>query len=266
MQELLSAVGPNAKRGIRSQINIQKARIKKGCLSASFTEQLDNEMAGRKFENVECGDRAHSDLLNAFRKLVPHFCLITAQVSPFVLDGTDEDDRAKLLSDYDVTGLSYDKGGSGFTLTGTRKIDTDQPLNLNTPFVTFDWARENGYDELVDLLHGEVNQEIELGLRGKCADAGRQLPLPFDQPEGVALLGAGEGGPKLLGEGAEDVEWEDVDEDGGPDGEGKFPEPSIIDEQPEGEEPAAGDQTSPDEPEPPKKRGPGRPRNPKPQA
>ena len=124
MQDLLTAVGPNAKRdGIRSQITIHKAKLKKGCLIASFREQLDNEMAGRKFENVECGDRAHTDLLNALGKLVPHFCLITKQL-PHVITPTEGDEEAEQASNeelapFSVTGISYDKAGTGFTLTGT---------------------------------------------------------------------------------------------------------------------------------------------------
>lgn len=223
MQDLLTAVGPNARRGIRSSITIQKAKIRKGCLIASFSEKLDNELAGRDFESVKCNDQAHPDLLTAFRKLVPHFCLITQQL-PYVITPEDGDEEAaqasaEALAPFSVTGISYDPKGTGFTLTGTREIDTDQPLNLNTPHVTFDWARENGFAELVDLLFGEVNQEVELALRGKCAEAGRQLNmfLSEESQTGQLLPGTGRRDTRLLGAHIEDVEAEEVtDEEGEP--------------------------------------------------
>ena len=264
MQELLAAVGPNAKRGIRSQITIHKAAIKKNKLVADFTEQLDNEQAGRDF-SVTCGDNAHADLLLAFRDLVPSFALLTDQIAELA-PVADEDDESGLrarneqLTPFNVSGVIYDPKGLGFTLIGTRQLASGHTLNLIAPFLKFEEVSQT-VERLLEIL----NEEVELGLRGKCADAGRQLPLPFDQPEGAALLSAGKGGPLLLGPGVEDAEYEDViDEDGGPDGSDQAPPqlgagdepdvmdtPPIVDEQPD---------------ERPKKRGRGRPRKQQPAA
>jgi hypothetical protein len=241
MQHLLSAVGPNAKRGIRSQIIIHKAAIKKGRLVAEFTETLDNEQAGRDFA-VTCGDHAHPDLLLAFRALVPHFCELTDQLpadNDLLADAAGVIDDPRLHS-FDVTGVTY--GGSrepGFTLVGTRRLASGHVMNLPAPFLTFDEVATS-----IHVLLDALNEEVELGLRGKCADAGRQLDMFTDQPDPTAAL---PGGAKrqslLLGQSAEEVD--EVSGNSSPDGGA-------------GEE-LKDDAAATDGPEVPKKRGRGRP-------
>ncbi len=250
MQDLLLAVGPNAKRGIRSQITVQKAKLKDGCLVASFTESLDNEHAGRDF-SVTCGDAAHPDLLAAFRHLVPHFCHLTDQLPgvpvPDLLTEAPDETAQEVLAIFTVTGVVYNEKGTGFTLIGTRTLANGHELNLTAPFLLW----EEAPDPLIELLQA-LNQEVELGLRGKCAEAGRQLDM-FQQepPTEHLMLSQGTAEPKQLGSGVQEAEWEDVTDDQPAD------QTAAGEEQPE-PDPAP----APEEPEPPKKRGRGRPKKP----
>lgn len=181
-------VGPSAQN---SRLTIQKATVKKQLLNAEFTEQLTLEAKPREF-TMQGTELVHPDLERCFSRLVPHFCLLTEQLSDSV-DYWPNDDSNELpehFDSYQVVGIIMGKK-NGVTLMGFRTLESGKVLNMTGQYVSFEPVPEEEAE--TDAWHyahaGRLETEVldaiaevELALRGKCSEAGRQLNM-FEQKQ-----------------------------------------------------------------------------------
>ena len=192
--ELTPIVGPQALPGTtqKSLLTIQKAIVKKQLLAAEFSEQLDLQSKPREF-TMQGTELVHPALERCFARLVPHFCLLTEQLSESAdFWPSDEaiDPLPEHFDSYGVTGLIIGKK-DGVTLMGFRTLESGKVLNLTGQYVSFAEQAEEfeesdawHYPHTDDLkaLVGEALAEIDAALRGKCSEVGRQLDM-FQQPQ-----------------------------------------------------------------------------------
>jgi hypothetical protein len=181
-------VGPSAQN---SRLTIQKATIKKGALYAEFTEQLTLEAKPRPF-TMQSPEIVHPDLERCFSRLVPHFCLLTEQMteSADFWPNDDSDELPEHFDGYGVTGIIMGKK-NGVTLMGFRTLESGKVLNMTGQYVSFEPVPEEEEDadawhyEHAGRLETEVLDaiaEVELALRGKCSEVGKQLDM-FSQEQ-----------------------------------------------------------------------------------
>ena len=192
--ELTPIVGPQALPGTthKSLLTIQKATVKKQLLAAEFSEQVDLQSKPREF-TIQGTELVHPALERCFARLVPHFCLLTEQLSEsadfWSSDGATEP-MPEHFDSYGVTGLIIGKK-DGVTLMGFRKLESGKVLNLTGQYVSFaeqsdEFEESDAWhyphtDELKMLVDNAL-AEIDAALRGKCSEAGRQLDM-FQQPQ-----------------------------------------------------------------------------------
>ena len=165
----LAVVGPTAAAEKKSVLTISKAKIKEGLLYCEFTEQPDLQTPARAF-TMQGTQPVHDDLTAAVAALVPHFVSLTEQ-----LPATHTEDD---LEQFTVAGFSS-SNKNGITLNGSRTLKNGSTLNLTAPFVSFDEEQFEEYDGARELEEAAaaVLAEVELALRGKCSDTGKQLAL-----------------------------------------------------------------------------------------
>ncbi|WP_207895829.1 hypothetical protein [Hymenobacter gummosus] len=184
--QLAPVVGPEAATSI---ISIQKAKLKNGLLYAEFTEQHEPDAPARTF-TMQGTELVHTDLQHRFSCLVPHLCLLTEQLAE-TPDYWPEDEAQELpahFTGYTVTGLSIGRNG-GVTLIGQRELKGGKVLNLTSPYVAYDDETSHAYAYTGLLETGVLDAlaEVEAALRGKRAEAGRQLDL-FGPDDDRALI------------------------------------------------------------------------------
>lgn len=179
-------VGPEAQKSI---LTIQKAKVKKQLLNAEFTEQRTLESKPRNFA-VQCTELVHPDLERCFAQLIPHFCLLTEQLSE-TPDYWPEDAASSILPEhfagYQVTGIIMGSK-NGVTLMGFRTMKSGKVQNMTAQYVSFEEVPEEqleadvwhyDYAGQLETVVLDVLTEIEAALRGKCSEVGKQLDM-FD--------------------------------------------------------------------------------------
>ncbi len=176
-------VGPQAPKSL---LTIQKVTIKKHLLAAEFSEQLDLQAKPREF-TMQGTELIHPDLERCFARLVPHFCLLTEQLAEGVAywPTADGAELPAHFESFGVTGIIMGKK-NGVTLMGFRALESGKVLNMTGQYVSFEPVPEE--QEAADAWHyahaGRLETEVlaaiaevELALRGKCSEAGRQLDM-----------------------------------------------------------------------------------------
>ena len=193
--ELTPNVGPAGydPQAQKSFLTIQKATVKKQLLAAEFSEQLDLQSKPREF-SMQGTELIHPALERCFARLVPHFCLLTEQLSESPdFWPTDEatDPLPEHFDPYGVTSIIIGKK-DGVTLMGFRRLESGKVLNLTGQYVSFAEQSEEfeesdawHYPHTDDLktLVEEALAEIDAALRGKCSEVGRQLDVFQQEPE-----------------------------------------------------------------------------------
>lgn len=171
-----------------AKIEIVKAKITKHqTLEVDYIRHNEDETTtevNEKHDNL-----IHADLQAAFAKLIPHLALICdLRESDIIGTGrnkcTIDAVPAEHLSKFTVTQFSIGGSaeGEGVTITGNKKLNASQVLNINTPFQKYE-------DELSDYKYGselaEAVQacvyEVEQYLGGKCA--AKQVQMQFNPSE-----------------------------------------------------------------------------------
>lgn len=174
-------VGPQAQKSL---LTIQKATVKKQLLYGEFSEQLTLEDKPREF-TMQGKELVHPDLEACFAKLVPHFCLLTEQLAEGVdyWPNDDSDELPEHFESYGVTGIILGKK-NGVTLMGFRTMTSGKVQNMTAQYVSFEPVPEEESDVWHYAHAGRLETEVlgaiaevELALRGKCSDAGRQLDM-----------------------------------------------------------------------------------------
>lgn len=157
-------------------IEIRKAKLTKDLMLQKIGYIELNE-TGEKTEvdGVNCDWIAHSDLVQAFRKLIPHIAFLSEipEVTGKVLE--DIHDVASL------TVQSFSIGGEdeheGISISGIRTLSTGKIQVLNTPF--YKWEDDQPYEYMNELgeVVAEVKHEVEQYLFHKKKAPKRQLEM-----------------------------------------------------------------------------------------
>lgn len=157
-------------------MNITKAKVTKdNTLVATYTDETGTV-------TVEGKNLVTSDLINAFKALVPHMAFLCEQKEAdgkkFLEDMPDNIDSILEVTGYTVGG---DGDSRGVTLTGKRFLKSNKVLNLNAPFTKFaddneDYAFQFELEQAIESCCYEVNEYI-FNKKWKVV----QQELPFEE-------------------------------------------------------------------------------------
>ena len=157
-------------------MNITKAKVTKdNTLVATYTDETGTV-------TIEGKNLVTSDLINAFKALVPHMAFLCEQKEAdgkkFLEDMPDNIDSILEVTGYTVGG---DGDSRGVTLTGKRFLKSNKVLNLNAPFTKFadeneDYAFQFELEQAIESCCYEVNEYI-FNKKWKVV----QQELPFEE-------------------------------------------------------------------------------------
>ena len=156
------------------EIEIKKAKVKSGMFLAY--EYSERTLLAQNNVAMSSDAPIHPDLENAFKKLVPHFALLTEEVSQGIVAGTIEQNYPfhELLDKFTVTGFSLGGSGDseGVVIIGNKELVTGKKVNFNSPFQTFYDDSSEAYPYTHELKQdvNAVIYEVEQYMEGKQAD------------------------------------------------------------------------------------------------
>lgn len=146
----------------RMELKIKKAKLtKSGSVEATYIDEDGNEIT------IKGNHRAHADLRNRLKELVPFFAELTEQKEADLINWSDLNGEAnnELLKQISVSAVT--KGGDDTSpfimMSGKRILLTRKVLNLSSPGVDLgDEALEHGeeFDMAVQAFIYEVEQYI----------------------------------------------------------------------------------------------------------
>lgn len=175
------------KEELTCQTSIKKAKITKDrTLEVTYTEHFSD--GGYITVNKACEYLVHEDLLEAFKKLVPHLVTLTETKELEILKGGHHKD----VEDYDMEGIEH-ISVKGFTIGGNGdtegvvlfgiKAGSYGSVNLMTPFLQWDSPVYPFTTDLINALSVCKGEVMEY-LSGKHAH--KQLEMEFDETaEGI---------------------------------------------------------------------------------
>lgn len=159
-------------------MDIVKAKVTKdNTLIATYRDETGTV-------TVEGKNLVTSDLINAFKALVPHLAFLCEQKEAA---GTNflEDLPNNIGSILEVSGytLGGDGDSRGVTLTGKRFLKSNKVLNLNAPFTKFADENENyafqfELEQAIEVCSYEVNEYI---FKKKWRVVQQELPFTDEQ-------------------------------------------------------------------------------------
>lgn len=159
-------------------IQIKKAKIIDGIhLELEYREtEADGDSSVSTDIKALFRKRVHEDLINAFDKLKVHLAFLAEFMEPadkFIFDTDDVFQDEKFVKfKVNQFSLGGDDEHAGVTITGQKKLRGKKVLNINTPFVKFEY--QDGIDnyDFLSQLYDHVQRcvtEVELYLGGKHA-------------------------------------------------------------------------------------------------
>ena len=159
---------------MEKEIEIKKAKVKSGMFLAY--EYSERTLSAQNNVAMSSDAPIHPDLENAFKKLVPHFALLTEEVSQGIVAGTIEQNNPfhELLDKFTVTGFSLGGSGDseGVVIIGYKELASGKKVNFNSPFQTFydDSSEAYPYTHKLKQDVNAVIYEVEQYMEGKQAD------------------------------------------------------------------------------------------------
>lgn len=171
-----------------SKIEIKKAGIRGGIfLAYEYNIEADGISAKNKTQSTA---PIHDDLRSAFTKLIPHFILLTEEMTEERIQGIIENDLLlpeDIEQKYGVT--DFEIGGSEDMQTikigGYKVLSNDKSVSFSTPAQRLYEDKTDGYKydnflrEALDVLIQEVYEYMD----GKQAPQYETLPLEFPEDE-----------------------------------------------------------------------------------
>lgn len=215
------------------EIEIKKAKVKSGMFLAY--EYSERTLSAQNNVTMSSDAPIHPDLESAFKKSVPHFALLTEEVSQGIAAGTIEQNEPfhELLDKFTVTGFSLGGSGDseGVVIIGNKELVTGKKVNFNSPFQTFydDSSEAYPYTHQLKQDVNAVIYEVEQYMDGKQADPPmRSLFDGFDDdddddesnpvddllnglPENVSVEVSSGGKTKKLGKGRKKTVDEEIE-------------------------------------------------------
>lgn len=157
------------------EIIVRKAKIKNDMFLAY--EYSERTITAKNNISTHSDAPIHSDLRNCFKTLIPHFALLTEEVSKEIGERIFEYNEPipeEMIHKFSVIGFSIGGtgDGEGVTLIGNKELNTGKRVSFNTPFQRFYDDSENAYPytrELNEAITATIN-EVELYMNGKQAD------------------------------------------------------------------------------------------------
>ena len=145
-----------------------------------FIETNDDE-SKKTVENAKGDWIAHQDLVEAFNRLTPHLILLCEQPEASSID-VDNIESISTVPGYTVSSFTIagEEEDEGFTISGTRLLNSGKVLPLNTPFQKWDDAAPYEYISEVGEVISSLQYHVEQYLEGKRAPK-RQLEMVFEE-------------------------------------------------------------------------------------
>ena len=175
-------------------ITIKKANIKGSLFLAYEFEQQDMDM--KNLIRTSSDAPIHDDLRACFRKLIPHFCFISEEITnPERILEAIENPGIYLMDEelspnpsffkYRVAGFSIaEKGGEEIlTLHGSKRLETWKEIHFSTPGTELGGDYEFSHDlqEAVD----EIRREVLAYMQGKSAPKAQLEMFGEEEEEGI---------------------------------------------------------------------------------
>lgn len=174
-----------------SNIEIKKAKVKNAIfLAYEYVEKTEN------YENkISTASDApiHEDLRNAFDALIPHFALLTEEVSKAeVNEAIQYGDKPECLDKFSVSGFTLAGTGDteGVVISGHKSLESGKVVNFNTPFQLFDDEDYDYSEELVKSIESLKNEVFQY-MEGKQAPRMQVGSFDFEDEDEAFALPAG---------------------------------------------------------------------------
>ena len=143
-----------------SNIEIKKAKIKNGIFLAyefvEKTESYENKISTSSDAPI------HEDLRSAFATLVPHFALLTEEVTKSEVHAAIQNGHeTECLEKFTVSGFTFGGNGDteGVVISGYKSLESGKVVNFNTPFQVFE---DDDYDYSEELVKSVVHLKNEV--------------------------------------------------------------------------------------------------------
>lgn len=202
---------------METEIDIKKAKlIDHKYLEVEYTETLEKDDQYITNEiSKKCKHEAHQDLIDAYKKFIPHLALLSEFVDEAYIADMNWDwgnaqsiYHQEIFYSFDVTSISFGGSGDheGVTITGRKNLKTGKVLNLNSPFTKFDSEVEE-YLHTDKLYSAFVNwdTEVKAYINGKYAPS-KQLELFTEGEKDTGIPD----GVKIEVKGPDDEEFKEV--------------------------------------------------------
>ena len=169
-------------------IEIRKATITSGIFLAYEYNIQENNVSNKN--KTQSTAPIHDDLRNAFKKLIPHFILLTEELPEDKMKGIIENDLQlpeDIEKKYQVNAfsLSGSEDNQSITITGFKVLSNDRIVSFSSPSQKIYDANIEGYkftDELRDALEHLVS-EVQEYMDGKQAPKIKVGTFDFPEDE-----------------------------------------------------------------------------------
>lgn len=198
---------------MKNTVNITTAKIVKGVTCALKFKSYKED--GTHFLTDESESPIHGDLLNAFKKLVPHMIVIgefssipnhkfmLSEEASAELTEVEMEEIQEELAAFTCTGLHIQKDKESVILVGNKKLQTGKVFNFVLPMVMLD--DNYVYSELLLEAVENVCKEAILYLEGKSA---QQTLFPNQEEPGSQIEAIKEDAQKLIDKNNEKSKFE----------------------------------------------------------
>ena len=171
-------------------IEIRKATITSGIFLAYEYNIQENNVSNKN--KTQSTAPIHDDLRNAFKKLIPHFILLTEELPEDKMKGIIEIDLQlpeDIEKKYQVNAfsLSGSEDNQSITITGFKVLSNDRIVSFSSPSQKLYEDRVEGYkftDELRDALEHLVS-EVQEYMDGKQAPKTNVGTFNFPEDEEI---------------------------------------------------------------------------------
>ena len=139
-------------------------------LGYSFIQEIDGDSPRRDVINANSDGAVHQDLVDAFNNLIPHYALISEQITEkeakkLIQNGFDPEEDHPMKQKYHVNMFKIVGSGEteGVEISGTRLLERGTSIKWTTPKVKWDdkhYKYSHELSEAIETLKVEINEYI----------------------------------------------------------------------------------------------------------